>query len=223
MHDQIKALLNPQKTPGIRQEELVWKKNMNFKEFTKLVESFEKPVILLEGSRNVSAKDADSLTELAAKLAERFPQASFRSGGASGSDDLFAQGVLNVSRKRMQFVLPKSKSGFDKTNSFSFADLPESEQEDIFNLTVGATPKYEGLVDFYKKRQLGGTYYKTQFLLRDALKVCGSKSFQMSRADVGCFYVNSNKVGGGGTGHTIRVCKLLKVPVIEQNEWLKWL
>ena len=59
---------------------------MNFKEFTKLVESFEKPVILLEGSRNVSEKDAESLTKLAVKLAERFPQAVFRSGGATGSD-----------------------------------------------------------------------------------------------------------------------------------------
>jgi hypothetical protein len=196
---------------------------MNFNEFAEVIESFEKPVVLLEGSRNVLEKDAESLINLADKLARKFPQAVFRSGAANGSDNLFAQGVLNVSRKRMQFVLPKSKSGFDKTNSFSFADLPESEQEDIFNLTVGATPKYEGLVDFYKKRQLGGTYYKTQFLLRDALKVCGSKSFQMSRADVGCFYVNSNKAGGGGTGHTIRVCKLLKVPVIEQTDWLKWL
>jgi len=196
---------------------------MNFNEFAEVIESFEKPVVLLEGSRNVLEKDVESLINLADKLARKFPQAVFRSGAANGSDNLFAQGVLNVSRKRMQFVLPKSKSGFDKTNSFSFADLPESEQEDIFNLTVGATPKYEGLVDFYKKRQLGGTYYKTQFLLRDALKVCGSKSFQMSRADVGCFYVNSNKAGGGGTGHTIRVCKLLKVPVIEQTDWLKWL
>jgi len=196
---------------------------MRYKEFAKAIESVEKPVVLLEGSRSVLEKDAESLINLADKLARKFPQAVFRSGAANGSDNLFAQGVLNVSRKRMQFVLPKSKSGFDKTNSFSFADLPESEQEDIFNLTVGATPKYEGLVDFYKKRQFGGTYYKTQFLLRDALKVCGSKSFQMSRADVGCFYVNSNKAGGGGTGHTIRVCKLLKVPVIEQTDWLKWL
>ena len=196
---------------------------MRYKEFAKAIESVEKPVVLLEGSRSVLEKDAESLINLADKLARKFPQAVFRSGAANGSDNLFAQGVLNVSRKRMQFVLPKSKSGFDKTNSFSFADLPESEQEDIFNLTVGATPKYEGLVDFYRKKQLGGTYYKTQFLLRDALKVCGSKSFQMSRADVGCFYVNSNKAGGGGTGHTIRVCKLLKVPVIEQTDWLKWL
>ena len=196
---------------------------MNFNEFAKLLESFEKPVVLLEGSRNVLEKDAESLTNLADKLARKFPQAVFRSGAADGADNLFAQGVFQVNRERMQIVLPKSKSGFDKTNSVSFADLPESEQEKIFTLTAEATPKYKGLVDFYKKKQIGGTYYKTQFLLRDALKVCGSDSFKMSRAAVGCFYVNSNKAGGGGTGHTIRVCKLLKVPVIEQTDWLKWL
>jgi len=197
---------------------------MNFKEFTKLVESFEKPVILLEGSRNVSAKDADSLTELAAKLAERFPQASFRSGGASGSDDLFAQGVWRVNRERMQLVLPKSRKTFaGETNQIFFDALPENEQEEIFSLTEKASPDYKGLIDFYRKKKPGRIYYKTQFLLRDALKVCGSPIFQMKRADVGCFYVNSDKKGGGGTGHTIRVCKLLKTPVIEQREWMKWL
>ena len=197
---------------------------MNFKEFTKLVESFEKPVILLEGSRNVSEKDAESLTKLAVKLAERFPQAVFRSGGATGADDLFASGVSHVNQEKMQLVLPKTRrTDFDKTNTFSFADVPEAEQEEIFTLTEKATPDYKGLVDFYKKKKPGRTFYKTQYLLRDALKVCGSKTLKMNRADVGCFYVNSDKPSGGGTGHTIRVCRLLDVPVIEQTEWLKWL
>lgn len=197
---------------------------MNFNEFTKLVESFEKPVILLEGSRNVSESDANSLTNLAVKLAEKFPRASFRSGGASGSDDLFTQGVLQVNKKQMQFVLPKSrKADSDGINTIFFDGLPDAEQEEIFKLTANATPAYQSLIAFYKKKKLGRTFYKTQFLLRDALKVCGSETFQMSRADVGCFYVNSDKQGGGGTGHTIRVCRLLNVPVIEQNEWLKWL
>ncbi len=196
---------------------------MNFNEFTKTVESLEKPVILLEGSRNVFANDAEHLTNLAVRLAERFPQAVFRSGGASGSDDLFAQGVLRVNKDKMQLVLPKSKPSSDKTNTISFDDLPESEQEEIFTLTVKATPEYKGLVAFYKKKTIGRTYYKTQYLLRDALKVCGSESSKMRRANIGCFYVNSNKASGGGTGHTIRVCRLLKVPVIEQAEWLKWL
>ena len=99
---------------------------MNFKEFAKVIESFKNPVVLLEGSRNVLEEDAESLINLANKLARKFPQAVFRSGAATGSDDLFAQGVSQVSRERMQFVLPKSKSGFDKTNAVSFADLPDS-------------------------------------------------------------------------------------------------
>lgn len=197
---------------------------MNFKQFTKLIESFEKPTVLLEGSRNVLEKDVVSLTELAVKLSKRFPQALFRSGGATGSDDLFTQGALQISHDNMQFVLPKRrKADFAKTNTFFFDSLPESEQEEIFTLTTKATPAYQALIEFYKKKKPGRTFYKTQYLLRDALKVYGSETLQMSRADAGCFYVNSNKPNGGGTGHTIRVCRLLKVPVIEQTEWLKWL
>ncbi|MBA3632048.1 MAG: hypothetical protein H0W58_04435 [Acidobacteria bacterium] len=197
---------------------------MNFNEFTKLVESFEKPVILLEGSRNVLENDIDSLTILAVKLAEKFPQALFRSGGAIGSDNLFTQGVLQVKRENMQFVLPKSKkTASDKTTTFFFDTLSESEQEEIFTLAIEATPAYKGLIDFYKKKKPGRIFYKTQYLLRDALKVCGSETLQMNRADVGCFYINSDKPNGGGTGHTIRVCRLLKVPVIEQTEWMKWI
>lgn len=197
---------------------------MNFKEFSRLIESLEKPIILLEGSRNVLEKDAEFLTKLAAKLTEELPNALFRSGGASGSDNLFTQGVLQVNREKMQFVLPKPrKMDLDKTNTIFFDDLPESEQEQIFALTTQATSSYQSLIEFYKKKMLGRAFYKTQFLLRDALKVCGSETLNMSRADIGCFYVNSDKRGVGGTGHTIRVCQLLKVPVIEQTEWLRWL
>jgi len=196
---------------------------MNFNEFAEAIESFEKPIVLLEGSRNVLEKDAESLINLADKLARKFPQAVFRSGAATGSDDLFAQGVSQVSRERMQLVLPKSKVSFDKTSTVSFTDLPDSEQEEIFDLTVVATPEYKSLIDFYKKKKLGRVFYKTQYLLRDTLKVCGSQMLKISRADAGCFYVNSDKTNGGGTGHTIRVCRLLKVPVIEQNKWLQWL
>lgn len=197
---------------------------MNFKEFTKLVEACEKPVVLLEGSRNVLDEDAALLTEFAAKLAGKFPQALFRSGGANGSDDLFARGVSRVDDTKMQLVLPKArKSSSGETNAIFFDDLPASEQEEIFTITAKATPAYKGLVDFYKKKKPGRAFYKTQYLLRDALKVCGSKSLQMRRADVACFYVNSDKPTGGGTGHTIRVCKILRTPVIEQSDWLKWL
>ena len=86
---------------------------MNFKQFTKLAESSENPVILLEGSRNVAEKDAESLTNLAVKLSKRFPQALFRSGGAVGSDDLFAQGVLQVNtRENAACFAQSTKGGF---------------------------------------------------------------------------------------------------------------
>lgn len=197
---------------------------MNFSEFTKSIESLEKPVVLLEGSRDVLEKDSESLTKLAVKFARKFPKTLFRSGGAKGSDILFSDGVSRVDDKRMLTVLTTAnKSTKDKTNAIFFDRLPESEQTEIFDLTIEATPHYKSPIDFYKKKQFSKIYYKTQFLLRDALKVYGSKDFAMPKADFGCFYVNSDKPTGGGTGHTIRICKLLNVPVIEQDDWLRWI
>ena len=53
------------------------KKRINFSKLTKLVESFEKPVILLEGSRHVPENDAESLMNRAVRL--EFSNQSFYS------------------------------------------------------------------------------------------------------------------------------------------------
>jgi hypothetical protein len=38
----------------------------------------------------------------------------------------------------------------------------------------------------------------------------------------GVFYVNEQTPLAGGTGHTIRVCRELGVPVAFQKEWREW-
>lgn len=203
--------------------------NMNFDEFTKTVESLEKPVILLEGSRNVLDKDVESLINLAAKLAQKFPKAIFRSGGASGSDNLFAAGISQIDKTRLHLVFPnrnKIKTNehiSENQNNICFEQIPESEQKEIFYLTKQATSTYISLVEYYEKNKKGRLFFKAQYLLRDALKVVGSNALKVSPANIGCFYVNSDKATGGGTGHTIRICKLRQVPVIEQSNWIKWL
>lgn len=201
---------------------------MRFDELAKLIDSCEQPVILLEGSRTVLEKDAARLTRLAAKLAQKFPRAIFRSGGASGSDTLFAEGINQTNKNQLQLVLPTSRnlktgnSAIKTLRDVCFEQTSETEQKEIFKLTEQATPDYRGLIEFYQQNKKGKLFFKTQYLLRDTLKVIGSETLQMSRASVGCFYVNSNKASGGGTGHTIRVCRLLQVPVIEQKNWLNW-
>ena len=37
------------------------------------------------------------------------------------------------------------------------------------------------------------------------------------------FYVDPEDAMAGGTGHTIRVCQQLAVPVILHKDWLEWL
>jgi len=57
------------------------------------------------------------------------------------------------------------------------------------------------------------------YLLRDALKVTGAPSLALAPADQGFFFVNPQNPDSGGTGHTIRVCHHLGVPVYTQDEW----
>ncbi|MGI8468905.1 MAG: hypothetical protein ACR2N3_10670 [Pyrinomonadaceae bacterium] len=63
---------------------------------------------------------------------------------------------------------------------------------------------------------------QAQYLLRDALKVVGSKKLNFKPAAFGLFYLNSTKKIGGGTGHTIRICELRNVLVFLQSERLNW-
>lgn len=44
-----------------------------------------------------------------------------------------------------------------------------------------------------------------------------------SPADIGLFYVDPDDPEAGGTGHTIRVCRLKDVPVITQDIFLKFM
>ena len=64
---------------------------------------------------------------------------------------------------------------------------------------------------------------KTRYLLRDTLKVAGSPEQGLRPAAAGIFYVHEDDPMSGGTGHTIRVCLRLSVPVYVQSQWRAWL
>ena len=55
-----------------------------------------KKVVLLEGTRNVPEENQNKLTLFAAEIAKQYPDMIFRSGNASGSDELFAKGIESV-------------------------------------------------------------------------------------------------------------------------------
>jgi len=197
---------------------------MNFDDFTNLMNSNPSPTILLEGSRTVADADKPKLIAIGTKLASAFPNAVFRSGNADGTDSLFAEAVLLVNPAQLELVLPNSKKlkSTHGEKRISLEQLDQAESNHIYQLTKQTTPINKPLIEFYETGKEGSPRYKAQYLLRDALKVTGSEKLNFKPATIGLFYLNSAKATGGGTGHTIRVCKLENVPVVMQPDWLNW-
>ena len=179
-------------------------------------------IILLEGTRKVPAVDESVLREFAAKLARRYPHAIFRTGNASGSDELFAEGVASVDPSRLQYVLPYAGHRKSKRNPVCYAialsDLSGVHEDDVAWHTKQATPANERVID--KRNEVPQLKSKARYLMRDTLKVLGSPENELVPATLGIFYVNPASPEGGGTGHTIRVCRQHNVPVFTQDDWI---
>jgi hypothetical protein len=183
------------------------------------------PVILLEGTRRVPEAQRHRLSRFARMLAEALPHAIFRSGNAEGSDDAFAQGVAEVAAHRLQLVLPTPGMGRDRRPAgavcHALNELPRREKEAIAQACTAASPENRRLFELYL-RGLSGTpaYSKSLYLVRDGLKVIGSAGLGLAPASVAIFFVDESNPTGGGTGHTIRLCQQLGVPVLTQRDWL---
>lgn len=197
---------------------------MTLDDFTDSISFKSSPVILLEGSRIVAEADKPKMIALGEKLASMFPNAVFRSGNAAGSDSFFAKGVSQVNPLQLELVLPNKRriKSANGEKRISLEDLSDTEIKDVCEITKSATPINKSLIEYYEKGFQGSPRIKAQYLLRDTLKIIGSKRLDFKPADFGIFYLNSTKKTGGGTGHTIRVCELQNVPVLLQESWLSW-
>jgi len=181
-------------------------------------------VVLLEGTRKLSAKDTPKLIRLSEQLTTACPKATFRTGNASGTDEAFAQGVANINPNQLEYVIPYRTMRQSKllpgARVLSLQDLPETERHTLKTETVKSYPKIEKIIDHYfETSSKSRISFKALYLLRDTLKVIGSKGLGLYPATLGLFYVNSEKPLSGGTGHTIRVCEQNGVNVLNQLEW----
>ncbi|MBW1732265.1 MAG: hypothetical protein JRH08_11730 [Deltaproteobacteria bacterium] len=183
-------------------------------------------VVLVEGSRNLFTRDRPRLVEFAKELARLLPQAMFRTGNAPGADEAFAEGVRTVDPSRLQYVLPYETHGKKKIDPHSqvypLDAIPDSELKEACQQAMEATPEIAGLIRLYMKlRVKNRSTVKALYLIRDALKVLGSRALSLAPATAGIFYVDPRKPDSGGTGHTIRLCRLSNVPVWNQTRWMK--
>jgi hypothetical protein len=198
---------------------------MNYAQFLHFAHQNPKPVILLEGTRQLPSEDRAKLVELAQMLAVALPHARFRTGNASGSDEAFAVGVSRVDPQRLEYVLPfesmRSRSRKKQALCLSLEDVPSELEAQIIAATIKASPKYRGLVHYRQTNT--GLKIKSSYILRDTVKVMGIEGTAFAAAYAGIFYVNPEHPGKGGTGHTMRVCHQFSLPVVTQDTWLTWL
>lgn len=198
---------------------------ITYSEYNSLVTGLPRPIILLEGTRQVPESDLPALTAFARWLAMRYPHAVFRSGNAAGSDTAFADGVKAVDPGRLELILPVTNhrrplSAYPE-RTVALDQVSKAAEESAAWITSQASAKYESLME--KRDKVPRLRAKANYLIRDTAKVTGIGESGYLPADVGIFYVNTADPMKGGTGHTIRVCQSLSVPVIFQDEWMGWM
>lgn len=197
---------------------------MKFEEFADLIANVPSPVILTEGRRSIPEKEAAMATRLSTLLAKRFPHLVFRSGNASGADQAFATGVMEVAPGRMEIIAPYENHRKKQRNPLAAYTSPESlspeELAIIQAMTIAATPANKRLMKWYERGGKLGS--QAACLIRDTMKVAGMKDSHAVPI-AALFYVDPKEPEAGGTGHTIRVCRNANIPVIFQDHWTKWL
>lgn len=196
---------------------------MTWTKFCQLIQSQASPVILLEGRRSIPPPEAMQAARLARFLAEQFPQARFRSGNAEGSDAAFSEGVALVDPQRLEVVTPypghRKKARVSGASYASPEDMDRLCEPDLLAQTVQATPANRRLIEAFGKPGPGGA--KAAYLVRDTLKVVGIEG-RLNQPTAALFWVDLQDPEAGGTGHTIRVCQQLGVPIIFQTDWATW-
>ena len=148
---------------------------MDYDAFCELIEETEEPVILVEGTRNLLESDQEFLMKFAARLATLYPDALFRTGNATGSDEAFASGIKEVDPSRLQYVLPyarhRQKSIDTKSFQVAITDMPAEVEDRTADYTRQSSPQYTELL---AHRNAGPRVQaKARYLLRDTIKVTG--------------------------------------------------
>lgn len=62
---------------------------------------------------------------------------------------------------------------------------------------------------------------KAACIIRDTIKAIGTSCLQP--ANFGVFYDDLANPFQCGTGHTMKLCEINNIPIINQNTWKKWL
>ncbi len=181
-------------------------------------------IILLEGKRKVIPEDESFLISLGEKLCREMKHARFRSGNASGSDELFARGVSKADPSRMEVIVPYTGHRSKTNHGYATHALDEinlaAEPEVTYQTKINK--KNAKFIDDFVAGENNRITIKAAYLLRDTIKVTGTRS-GISKATFAIFYDDLQNPVQGGTGHTIMVCRNNDVPFVDQTVWKSWI
>ena len=184
---------------------------------------FEGSIVLLEGKRNVIEEDKEKLEQLGEILVTTTKHILFRSGNASGADFYFSKGVSRVDSKRLQVVVPYTghrKKQNTAYNTVSLDNINLAEEPEIIYQSK-KNKKTEKLIDKYVSDDRNRFAIKAAYIIRDTIKVVGSKD--TPPASFAIFYDDLENPKSGGTGHTMNVCKINGIDYVDQAVWFDWL
>jgi hypothetical protein len=189
-----------------------------------VLDSYDRPgmVILLEGKREVEAEDQPRLRRLGIVLAERTRHCRFRSGNAPGADACFSAGVAGVALDRLEVITPyATHRSRQKLAGTTYAVDSLTLTPEVIVHTQ-AHPSTRRQLERYVAGARDRYAIKAAYVLRDTVKVLGCGEVILPAA-LGIFYDDLDQPRLGGTGHTMRVCDALGIPVLDQRVWMGWL
>lgn len=195
---------------------------MNLQEFKDRFD-YDGSIVLLEGKRDILENDKEKLIALGNLIASSTSKMIFRSGNAEGADQYFSEGVALVNKARLHVITPYSDHR-KKTNpafqTFPLDQMNMANEADVIYQSKN-NKKTKGLIDKYIAGDINRTTIKAAYIMRDTVKVIGTSTIKP--ASFGIFYDDLNNPQTGGTGHTMKICILNKIPLIDQRTWFKWL
>jgi hypothetical protein len=200
--------------------------NPSFNSLSSFLETFDKPgsIVLLEGKRKVKPGDENKLTLLGHLLAEKSAFIKFRSGNATGADEFFSRGVAEVDPVRLEIIKPYASHRVAMevgATAYSMDEINLAEEPEVIYHSR-QHQQMSGLVDKYILQVRNRLTAKAAYILRDTVKVCGTRS-GIAPATVALFYDDISNPLQGGTGHTMRVCTERGVPFCDQQSWMNWI
>lgn len=194
------------------------------KTFLEKISKYNNDVILLEGTRDITAIESMLLTQSGRHLATLLPNSIFRSGNAPGSDQSFSFGVSEVEGSNIELVLPFNKHRSQQKNNtpnariISLDELSADEINEVKSIGMRANPRHISLLSLYEPGSKNLLSIKAAFLLRNVIKVTGVPSKGFRKAAAGLFQVNHQKQGG--TAFSMNVSRYMGIECYTQEDYL---